>query len=144
MLIWCVKLAFPQCVDSSEPCSFFSLDNCNDLNSELQRVLMGLESVVCGHKKIACSLSVAEVERHIEQLTMASQHCDLAIKVQLTSDNLVDFIHLKNIYFVLGNIIKNKYNQHIFNQIFPVSFYITINTHLYLPAPPSLKWDTLI
>ncbi|KAK3527309.1 hypothetical protein QTP86_020238 [Hemibagrus guttatus] len=56
------------------------IDNCSDLNSELQRVLMGLESVVCGRKKSACSLSVAEVDRHIEQLTTASQHCDLAIK----------------------------------------------------------------
>ncbi|MCI4394488.1 hypothetical protein PGIGA_G00169280 [Pangasianodon gigas] len=56
------------------------MDNCSDLNSELQRVLMGLESVVCGRKKSACSLSVAEVDRHIEQLTTASQHCDLAIK----------------------------------------------------------------
>ncbi|KAL7835016.1 hypothetical protein SRHO_G00292630, partial [Serrasalmus rhombeus] len=54
--------------------------NCSDLNSELQRVLTGLESVVCGRKKSACSLSVAEVDRHIEQLTTASQHCDLAIK----------------------------------------------------------------
>ncbi|KAL7838082.1 hypothetical protein AOLI_G00264860 [Acnodon oligacanthus] len=56
------------------------MDNCSDLNSELQRVLTGLESVVCGRKKSACSLSVAEVDRHIEQLTTASQHCDLAIK----------------------------------------------------------------
>ncbi|XP_053533167.1 colorectal mutant cancer protein isoform X2 [Ictalurus punctatus] len=56
------------------------MDNCSDLNSELQRVLMGLESVVCGRKKTACSLSVAEVDRHIEQLTTANQHCDIAIK----------------------------------------------------------------
>lgn len=59
------------------------LDNCSDLNSELQRVLTGLESVVCGRKKSSCSLSVAEVDRHIEQLTTASEHCDLAIKVSL-------------------------------------------------------------
>ncbi|XP_034349505.2 LOW QUALITY PROTEIN: colorectal mutant cancer protein-like, partial [Arvicanthis niloticus] len=58
----------------------FLLDNCSDLNSELQRVLTGLESVVCGRKKSSCSLSVAEVDRHIEQLTTASEHCDLAIK----------------------------------------------------------------
>ncbi|XP_017315438.1 colorectal mutant cancer protein isoform X6 [Ictalurus punctatus] len=58
------------------------MDNCSDLNSELQRVLMGLESVVCGRKKTACSLSVAEVDRHIEQLTTANQHCDIAIKVR--------------------------------------------------------------
>ncbi|XP_021332394.1 colorectal mutant cancer protein isoform X2 [Danio rerio] len=56
------------------------MDNCSDLNSELQRVLTGLESVLCGRKKSTCSLSVAEVDRHIEQLTTASQHCDLAIK----------------------------------------------------------------
>ncbi|XP_036385415.1 colorectal mutant cancer protein isoform X3 [Megalops cyprinoides] len=56
------------------------MDNCSDLNSELQRVLTGLESVVCGRKKSTCSLSVAEVDRHIEQLTTASEHCDLAIK----------------------------------------------------------------
>uniref|UniRef100_H0VMX0 MCC regulator of WNT signaling pathway n=1 Tax=Cavia porcellus TaxID=10141 RepID=H0VMX0_CAVPO len=56
------------------------MDNCSDLNSELQRVLTGLESVVCGRKKSSCSLSVAEVDRHIEQLTTASEHCDLAIK----------------------------------------------------------------
>ncbi|KAL0607582.1 Colorectal mutant cancer protein, partial [Plecturocebus cupreus] len=55
--------------------------NCSDLNSELQRVLTGLENVVCGRKKSSCSLSVAEVDRHIEQLTTASEHCDLAIKV---------------------------------------------------------------
>nr|XP_047905874.1 colorectal mutant cancer protein [Anser cygnoides] len=54
--------------------------NCSDLNSELQRVLTGLENVVCGRKKSSCSLSVAEVDRHIEQLTTASEHCDLAIK----------------------------------------------------------------
>lgn len=60
-------------------------DNCSDLNSELQRVLTGLESVLCGRKKSTCSLSVAEVDRHIEQLTTASEHCDLAIKVQNTS-----------------------------------------------------------
>lgn len=58
------------------------IDNCSDLNSELQRVLTGLESVLCGRKKSTCSLSVAEVDRHIEQLTTASEHCDLAIKVQ--------------------------------------------------------------
>ncbi|XP_054042267.1 colorectal mutant cancer protein isoform X1 [Rissa tridactyla] len=56
------------------------MDNCSDLNSELQRVLTGLENVVCGRKKSSCSLSVAEVDRHIEQLTTASEHCDLAIK----------------------------------------------------------------
>uniref|UniRef100_A0A803WBU7 MCC regulator of WNT signaling pathway n=1 Tax=Ficedula albicollis TaxID=59894 RepID=A0A803WBU7_FICAL len=56
------------------------VDNCSDLNSELQRVLTGLENVVCGRKKSSCSLSVAEVDRHIEQLTTASEHCDLAIK----------------------------------------------------------------
>ncbi|XP_031433762.1 colorectal mutant cancer protein isoform X2 [Clupea harengus] len=56
------------------------MDTCSDLNSELQRVLLGLESVVCGRKKSTCSLSVAEVDRHIEQLTTASEHCDLAIK----------------------------------------------------------------
>ena len=44
-------------------------------------MLLGLESVVCGRKKSTCSLSVAEVDRHIEQLTTASEHCDLAIKV---------------------------------------------------------------
>jgi len=59
----------------------FVSDNCSDLNSELQRVLTGLENVVCGRKKSSCSLSVAEVDRHIEQLTTASEHCDLAIKV---------------------------------------------------------------
>ncbi|XP_051523377.1 colorectal mutant cancer protein isoform X2 [Myxocyprinus asiaticus] len=56
------------------------MDTCSDLNSELQRVLTGLESVLCGRKKSTCSLSVAEVDRHIEQLTTASEHCDLAIK----------------------------------------------------------------
>ncbi|NXD17682.1 CRCM protein, partial [Nothocercus nigrocapillus] len=56
------------------------VDNCSDLNSELQRVLTGLENVVCGRKKSSCNLSVAEVDRHIEQLTTASEHCDLAIK----------------------------------------------------------------
>ncbi|XP_063996207.1 colorectal mutant cancer protein isoform X2 [Pogoniulus pusillus] len=56
------------------------VDNCSDLNSELQRVLTGLENVVCGRKKSSCSLSVAEVDRHIEQLATASEHCDLAIK----------------------------------------------------------------
>ncbi|XP_074923255.1 colorectal mutant cancer protein isoform X1 [Chelonoidis abingdonii] len=56
------------------------MDNYSDLNSELQRVLTGLENVVCGRKKSSCSLSVAEVDRHIEQLTTASEHCDLAIK----------------------------------------------------------------
>lgn len=44
-------------------------------------MLTGLENVVCGRKKSSCSLSVAEVDRHIEQLTTASEHCDLAIKV---------------------------------------------------------------
>lgn len=56
------------------------MDNCSDLNSELQRVLTGLENVVCGRKKSSCNLSVADVDRHIEQLTTASEHCDLAIK----------------------------------------------------------------
>ncbi|XP_012871460.1 PREDICTED: colorectal mutant cancer protein [Dipodomys ordii] len=56
------------------------VDNCSDLNSELQRVLTGLESVVCGRKRSSCSLSVADVDRHIERLTTASEHCDLAIK----------------------------------------------------------------
>ncbi|XP_061285871.1 colorectal mutant cancer protein isoform X1 [Bos javanicus] len=56
------------------------MDNCSDLNSELQRVLTGLENVVCCRKKSSCSLSVAEVDRHIEQLTTASERCDLAIK----------------------------------------------------------------
>uniref|UniRef100_A0A8D0CHY4 MCC regulator of WNT signaling pathway n=1 Tax=Scleropages formosus TaxID=113540 RepID=A0A8D0CHY4_SCLFO len=56
------------------------MDNCSDLNSELHRVLTGLESVLCGRKERVCSLSVAEVDRHIEQLTTASEHCDLAIK----------------------------------------------------------------
>ncbi|XP_075035810.1 colorectal mutant cancer protein isoform X1 [Mixophyes fleayi] len=56
------------------------MDTCSDLNSELQRVLTGLENVVCGRKKSSCNLSVAEVDRHIEQLTTASEHCDLAIK----------------------------------------------------------------
>nr|XP_046226049.1 colorectal mutant cancer protein isoform X2 [Oncorhynchus gorbuscha] len=56
------------------------MENCSDLNSELQRVLTGLESVLCGRKKSTCSLSVAEVDRQIEQLTTASEHCDLAIK----------------------------------------------------------------
>ncbi|XP_046901064.1 colorectal mutant cancer protein isoform X2 [Hypomesus transpacificus] len=56
------------------------MDNCSDLNSELQRVLTGLESVLCGRKKSTCCLSVAEVDRQIEQLTTASEHCDLAIK----------------------------------------------------------------
>lgn len=65
--------------------SCFLTDNCSDLNSELQRVLTGLESVLCGRKKSTCSLSVAEVDRHIEQLTTTSEHCDLAIKVQNTS-----------------------------------------------------------
>ena len=55
-------------------------DNCSDLNSELQRVLTGLENAVCCRKK-SSGLSVAEVDRHIEQLTTASEHCDLAIKV---------------------------------------------------------------
>ncbi|NXD05135.1 CRCM protein, partial [Certhia familiaris] len=62
------------------------VDNCSDLNSELQRVLTGLENVVCGRKKSSCSLSVAEVDRHIEQLTTASEHCDLAIKAVSPSD----------------------------------------------------------
>lgn len=44
-------------------------------------MLTGLENVVCCRKKSSCSLSVAEVDRHIEQLTTASEHCDLAIKV---------------------------------------------------------------
>lgn len=61
--------------------SLSSTDTCSDLNSELQRVLTGLENVVCGRKKSSCSLSVADVDRHIEQLTTASEHCDLAIKV---------------------------------------------------------------
>lgn len=70
-------------LDQSEPdLCFLPVDNCSDLNSELQRVLTGLESVLCGRKKSTCSLSVAEVDRHIEQLTTASQHCDLAIKVR--------------------------------------------------------------
>ncbi|KAM4051648.1 colorectal mutant cancer protein isoform 2-T2 [Anomaloglossus baeobatrachus] len=56
------------------------MDTCSDLNSELQRVLTGLENVVCGRKKSSCNLSVADVDRHIEQLTTASEHCDLAIK----------------------------------------------------------------
>ncbi|XP_068103397.1 colorectal mutant cancer protein isoform X3 [Hyperolius riggenbachi] len=56
------------------------MDTCSDLNSELQRVLTGLENVVCGRKKSSCNLSVAEVDKHIEQLTSASEHCDLAIK----------------------------------------------------------------
>ncbi|MFT7798064.1 colorectal mutant cancer protein [Arapaima gigas] len=56
------------------------MDNCSDLNSELQRVLSGLESVLCDRKERACSLYVAEVDRHIEQLTTAAEHCDLAIK----------------------------------------------------------------
>ncbi|KAG8598155.1 hypothetical protein GDO81_002512 [Engystomops pustulosus] len=56
------------------------METCSDLNSELQRVLTGLENVVCGRKKSSCNLSVAEVDRHIEQLTSASEHCDLAIK----------------------------------------------------------------
>ncbi|TRY57209.1 hypothetical protein DNTS_003286 [Danionella cerebrum] len=55
-------------------------DSCSDLNSELQRVLTGLESVLCGRKKSTSSLSVAEVDKHIQQLTSASQHCDLALK----------------------------------------------------------------
>ncbi|CDQ69006.1 unnamed protein product [Oncorhynchus mykiss] len=68
-------------LDQSEPdLCFLPVDNCSDLNSELQRVLTGLESVLCGRKKSTCSLSVAEVDRQIEQLTTASQHCDLAIK----------------------------------------------------------------
>ncbi|XP_054975417.1 colorectal mutant cancer protein [Sorex araneus] len=56
------------------------MDTCSDLNLELQRVLTGLENVVCCRKKSSCSLSVAEVDRHIEQLTTASEHCDLAMK----------------------------------------------------------------
>ena len=44
-------------------------------------MLTGLENVVCCRKKSGCSLSVAEVDRHIEQLTTASERCDLAIKV---------------------------------------------------------------
>lgn len=62
-------------------CPHLLADNCSDLNSELQRVLTGLENVVCCRKKSSCSLSVAEVDRHIEQLTTASERCDLAIKV---------------------------------------------------------------
>ncbi|CAN8220448.1 unnamed protein product [Coccothraustes coccothraustes] len=84
-------LAFPVPLEDSSLCfgerksqtaSFVtaSINNCSDLNSELQRVLTGLENVVCGRKKSSCSLSVAEVDRHIEQLTTASEHCDLAIK----------------------------------------------------------------
>ena len=45
-------------------------------------MLTGLESVLCGRKKSTCCLSVAEVDRQIEQLTTASEHCDLAIKVR--------------------------------------------------------------
>uniref|UniRef100_A0A6I8SV70 Mutated in colorectal cancers n=1 Tax=Xenopus tropicalis TaxID=8364 RepID=A0A6I8SV70_XENTR len=56
------------------------MDTCSDLNSELQRVLTGLENAICGRKKSSCNLSVADVDRHIEQLTTASEHCDLAIK----------------------------------------------------------------
>nr|AGJ50623.1 mutated in colorectal cancers [Xenopus laevis] len=56
------------------------MDTCSDMNSELQRVLTGLENVVCGRKKSSCNLSVADVDRHIEQLTSASEHYDLAIK----------------------------------------------------------------
>ncbi|KAM5193050.1 colorectal mutant cancer protein isoform 2-T2 [Mantella aurantiaca] len=56
------------------------MDACSDLNSELQRVLTGLENVVCGRKKSSCNLTVADVDRHIEQLTTASENCDLAIK----------------------------------------------------------------
>lgn len=48
-------------------------------------MLTGLENVVCGRKKSSCSLSVAEVDRHIEQLTTASEHCDLAIKVLMVN-----------------------------------------------------------
>ncbi|XP_078735471.1 colorectal mutant cancer protein-like isoform X3 [Lampetra fluviatilis] len=56
-------------------------DGSSDLNSELQRVLSGLESAVCGRKQSGCSISAAaEVERHMDQLTAASEHCDLAIK----------------------------------------------------------------
>ncbi|KAM9441060.1 colorectal mutant cancer protein isoform 5-T7 [Clarias gariepinus] len=58
-----------------------AIDNCSELNLELQRVLRGLESVVCGHKKIVYNLSVAEVDGHIEQLAADSQHCEFAIKV---------------------------------------------------------------
>ncbi|KAM9441057.1 colorectal mutant cancer protein isoform 2-T4 [Clarias gariepinus] len=57
-----------------------AIDNCSELNLELQRVLRGLESVVCGHKKIVYNLSVAEVDGHIEQLAADSQHCEFAIK----------------------------------------------------------------
>ncbi|XP_077318396.1 colorectal mutant cancer protein isoform X3 [Lithobates pipiens] len=56
------------------------METCSDLNSELQRVLTGLENVVCGRKKSSCNLTVADVDKHIEQLTTASEHCDLAIK----------------------------------------------------------------
>lgn len=73
--------------------SCFLLDNCSDLNSELQRVLTGLENVVCGRKKSSCSLSVAEVDRHIEQLTTASEHCDLAIKVMVTLGSKMHCLH---------------------------------------------------
>lgn len=73
----------PVCLPNITVCPHSPTDNCSDLNSELQRVLTGLESVVCGRKKSSCSLSVAEVDRHIEQLTTASEHCDLAIKVGL-------------------------------------------------------------
>lgn len=61
-------------------------------------MLIGLESVVCGHKKSACNFSQAEEDRHIEQLNTASQHCDLAIKVQLNSENAVDL----NIFLLYG------------------------------------------
>ncbi|XP_030639700.1 colorectal mutant cancer protein isoform X2 [Chanos chanos] len=66
--------------DNQSTLAAADMNNCSDLNSELQRVLTGLESVVCGRKKSTCGLSVAEVDRHIEQLTTASKHCDLAIK----------------------------------------------------------------
>ncbi|XP_040199507.1 colorectal mutant cancer protein isoform X1 [Rana temporaria] len=56
------------------------METCSDLNSELQRVLTGLENVVCGRKKSSCNLTVADVDKQIEQLTSASEHCDLAIK----------------------------------------------------------------
>ncbi|XP_018099803.1 colorectal mutant cancer protein isoform X3 [Xenopus laevis] len=56
------------------------METCSDLNSELQRVLTGLEKAICGRKKSSCNLSVVDVDRHIEQLTTTSEHCDLAIK----------------------------------------------------------------
>lgn len=81
------------CCDVCFVLSCFLLDNCSDLNSELQRVLTGLENVVCGRKKSSCSLSVAEVDRHIEQLTTASEHCDLAIKVMVILGCKMQHVH---------------------------------------------------